>query len=294
MHGQWVLADATVSWPEVGAVVGTAAAIGLVLWWGGAFTAGALGRSPRRELDLGLVDLLLGGIVLAMVVSDKLVVDLLATRLGWLTISAEVESGLRSLATLGLLAGAALLVGKAFLSEAGLRRAGLVPRRPGRDLVYGALGLVVGVVWTFTTLLVTNVVATWAGQPSPPVNHGVLTQMQQLMAEGNWAVIGGLVVMAVVVGPVLEELFFRGMLQTWLLQAVGRGSGGRWTAVLVASAVFSVVHLGATSWHALPGLLVLGAVLGWLYERTGSLWPSVIVHAGFNAVNVGMVLGGIE
>jgi membrane protease YdiL (CAAX protease family) len=42
----------------------------------------------------------------------------------------------------------------------------------------------------------------------------------------------------------------------------------------------------------LPGLLVLGVVLGWLYERSGSLLPCVLVHAGFNALNIAMVLAG--
>ena len=38
------------------------------------------------------------------------------------------------------------------------------------------------------------------------------------------------------------------------------------------------------------GLLVLGLVLGWMYERTGSLWPGIVLHTGFNALNIVLAL----
>jgi membrane protease YdiL (CAAX protease family) len=40
----------------------------------------------------------------------------------------------------------------------------------------------------------------------------------------------------------------------------------------------------------LPGLLVLAVVLGWLYERWGSLLPCVLVHALFNSGNCALAL----
>ena len=140
-------------------------------------------------------------------------------------------------------------------------------------------------VLTFTTLMLVNLLATWIGRPSPVVNHGMLTRMQELTWGRELAVI---VVNAIILGPVLEELVFRGLLQTWLLHCGGRRA--RWAVIVFASAIFASVHLGATTWHALPGLFVLGLTLGWLYERTGSLLSPILVHAGFNTLNIAMVL----
>jgi len=49
------------------------------------------------------------------------------------------------------------------------------------------------------------------------------------------------------------------------------------------------MHTGQ-AWQVLPSLFVLAVVLGWLYERTGSLLPSVLVHMGFNAINIALAV----
>jgi membrane protease YdiL (CAAX protease family) len=33
-----------------------------------------------------------------------------------------------------------------------------------------------------------------------------------------------------------------------------------------------------------PALIVLGAVTAWTTEKTGRLWPSMLIHAGYNAM----------
>ena len=95
-----------------------------------------------------------------------------------------------------------------------------------------------------------------------------------------------LLVSAVVVAPILEEMIFRGLVQSAL-----RSLLGPWATVIVASTLFAALHYGAADWVTLPGLLVLALILGWLYERTGSLWPGIIAHAGFNLFNVAQVTG---
>ncbi|MEX2673707.1 MAG: type II CAAX endopeptidase family protein [Phycisphaeraceae bacterium] len=44
------------------------------------------------------------------------------------------------------------------------------------------------------------------------------------------------------------------------------------------------------AWQGLPGLIVLSLGLGYLYERTGSLWPPILVHLLFNASQITIVL----
>jgi membrane protease YdiL (CAAX protease family) len=80
----------------------------------------------------------------------------------------------------------------------------------------------------------------------------------------------------VLVAPLAEELFFRG-----LLFAALRGRlGPHWTPV-VTGVIFGALH-GEP--RAFISLALLGIVLGVLYERTGSVIPGVILHATNNGL----------
>ncbi len=86
-----------------------------------------------------------------------------------------------------------------------------------------------------------------------------------------------LLVLCVIV-PVAEEIFFRGF--------VYRGLRARWgvlTATLASAVFFGVVHLEVV--HFLP-IFVLGVVVAYTLERTGSLVPAVVIHAINNVVAV--------
>ena len=81
---------------------------------------------------------------------------------------------------------------------------------------------------------------------------------------------------AVVLAPVAEELFFRGLVQTFLGSHLPR----RWMAVLFSSVAFGLVH--SSQVHAIGALILLGVILGLAYERSGSLIPPMMIHAVFN------------
>ncbi len=81
---------------------------------------------------------------------------------------------------------------------------------------------------------------------------------------------------AALLAPVAEEMFFRGLLQTFLVRLSGR----RWFAIGVASLAFGGVHVEQA--YAVPALAVLGVIMGFAYERTGSLVPPIAIHALFN------------
>lgn len=88
-----------------------------------------------------------------------------------------------------------------------------------------------------------------------------------------------LLVLIVVIGaPIVEELFFRGL----LLRSAER-RWGRWWAVAVSSLVFGAVHLQPLQF---PALVAVGVVLALLTLRTGRLGPAIFAHMGFNAVAV--------
>jgi membrane protease YdiL (CAAX protease family) len=95
-------------------------------------------------------------------------------------------------------------------------------------------------------------------------------------------------VLTVLVVPVFEELFFRGVLLRALLVlcATRAAALGVAIAVVLDGAIFGLAHLGNDSWIQLPGLGFVGVVLAVLAVRSGRLGPSIVTHASFNAVAV--------
>ena len=96
-------------------------------------------------------------------------------------------------------------------------------------------------------------------------------------------VVAGL--MVIVVAPVVEEIFFRGFFYRALRTRLG---------VLLAAAidgvVFGFIHFqfdGADGLLILPPLMLLGFVYCLVYEKTGSLFPVIGLHAFNNALAYG-------
>ena len=81
---------------------------------------------------------------------------------------------------------------------------------------------------------------------------------------------------AFVVAPVAEELFFRGMVQTML----GNVLPTRWLAILITSLAFGLIHISQP--YAIAALTMLAVVIGYAYEKTGSMLPPIFIHAAFN------------
>lgn len=99
--------------------------------------------------------------------------------------------------------------------------------------------------------------------------------------------------MTVVLAPLFEELYFRGvllrgLLGVWRTRLAIVGVAG---SVLVDSALFGVAHLGSDAWIQLPGLVALGVILCVLAIRSGRLGPSILTHAGFNLLAVVVFAG---
>lgn len=90
-----------------------------------------------------------------------------------------------------------------------------------------------------------------------------------------------LVVFAVILAPIGEEIFYRGMIYPvcrWHL-------GPRWGAV-VAGLVFGLAHWDF--WRSIP-LAVGGMALCYLYEKSGSIFVSMTAHGIWNAVMCGLI-----
>jgi membrane protease YdiL (CAAX protease family) len=88
-----------------------------------------------------------------------------------------------------------------------------------------------------------------------------------------------------------QELQFRGM----LLGALDRVAPP-WAANLGQAAFFGLAHIAVQyqgpAGAFVPVTILLGVVLGWVTQRTGSLWPAIVIHAVADiAVTVGVIPG---
>ena len=81
--------------------------------------------------------------------------------------------------------------------------------------------------------------------------------------------------------PIVEELFFRGLLQPSIQRWTG-GIGG----VLITAALFGLLHVGDNPIEAAFPLAVFGAIVGLMAWRTGRLGPGIIAHMTFNGITV--------
>jgi hypothetical protein len=86
------------------------------------------------------------------------------------------------------------------------------------------------------------------------------------------------ILIAVVAAPLTEELIFRGCLYGILRQI-----GGKFLAIAVSSLLFALIHGHIPS---LAGLVILSVGLSLLYEKTGSLWAPILLHAAFNGLSI--------
>jgi len=83
-------------------------------------------------------------------------------------------------------------------------------------------------------------------------------------------------------GPVLEEIFFRGF-----VYGVLRKRTGVFWGIVLSAAFFAYIHANLASFFP---ILCLGILLAYLYEKTGSLIPSITVHAIHNSLSLAFLL----
>lgn len=98
---------------------------------------------------------------------------------------------------------------------------------------------------------------------------------------GDLAQGGGWVVLILLVGvgaPLVEEVFYRGVLQPSVIKRLGPVAG-----IALASLIFGIAHQQVLQ---LPALAAFGGVLGWLAWRHGRLGPSIVAHITFNLLTL--------
>lgn len=214
----------------------------------------------------------------------------------------------------------ALLVGLGALGYAGavvgLLLGNRVRRRPigdfglrlaqlPRGIREGAIGALIAIPLVFWVGVGTEMVYQRVAYEHP-TEHEMLRMLTEA-SPLTWLMI---VVSAVLLAPVAEELIFRGLLQTLIVRAAGR-LGGRvasaspaapilpgsnvplprsawacWAGILLSSVLFASVH---EPW-SIPPIFALSVCMGYIYERTGNLWSAITLHLLFNASSTAQFL----
>ena len=127
------------------------------------------------------------------------------------------------------------------------------------------------------------------GEEQATVAHATLEMIRQ-NSDDPWTWV--IIVTAILGVAIIEELIFRAFVQTSIL----RMTGSAWLAVIITAAIFALVHRvgDAVPWHAIPALFVLGLAIGVAYERFKGLGVPIAMHAGFNAINIALVLWVVQ
>ena len=79
-------------------------------------------------------------------------------------------------------------------------------------------------------------------------------------------------------GPISEEIGFRGILHGGLLKTRCRP----WIAILISALVFGLLHGIGMQFF---GAMLFGIMVGWIYWRTGSIIPGIIIHVVNNSLS---------
>ena len=122
--------------------------------------------------------------------------------------------------------------------------------------------------------LVAPLVVAMACLPLPRTTDGGAAEQQRYLDYAAHP--GPLFLKAVLLFPLAEEVFYRG-----IILPLVRRYGPEWLAILFSAAFFGVTHLGQGAATALNAFL-LGCLFGWLVIRSRSLYPSIVCHAAFN------------
>lgn len=105
-------------------------------------------------------------------------------------------------------------------------------------------------------------------------DHRLIHLLREHPSAELWTTV---VVTAVIVAPLFEELLFRVMLLPSLRELLDP-----WRAIFISSAIFAISHSPV---DAIP-LFPLALVLGYIYHRTGSYAAVIAMHGMFNAFNL--------
>lgn len=156
-------------------------------------------------------------------------------------------------------------------------------RRSGdwSDLGFRAFNVIQGiglvVAWFFIVKIISFIYAVIAQRFGLEDTGDMIQRIPETFGSGTVGFLLAVVVVAII-APIVEELFFRGF-----IYPVFRQRWGVVVAITVSGLLFALAH--ASLFLFVP-VAVIGFVLAYLYERTESLGPPIMLHALNNFISV--------
>ncbi|MFA5500883.1 MAG: CPBP family intramembrane glutamic endopeptidase [Candidatus Omnitrophota bacterium] len=157
-----------------------------------------------------------------------------------------------------------------------LRALGLSLKNCIRNIFYGVVGYIALIPVLITILAITAVIINitkYVPERQPVV--------ELFLKEKNAAFLMYSSLFAAILGPFIEELFFRG----FMYGALKKYAGALWSAVITA-AIFAALHTHIVGFFP---IFALGILLAYLYEKTGTLVSSITVHITHNLSMLSLV-----
>lgn len=131
-------------------------------------------------------------------------------------------------------------------------------------------------VWTIILIVVSIVLVIGMSFIGVGTENSKTESLQSQMTLLNFTI--GFV-SAAIISPIYEEIFYRGFLYRFFSSRYGVLSG-----MLISSLIFTVVHI--PTFNTLPVNFVSGLIFSWVYHKTGSIIPSILIHGIFNGIAV--------
>lgn len=132
------------------------------------------------------------------------------------------------------------------------------------------------IVWTVILIVVSIALVVAMSFIGIGTDNNKTESLQSQMTLLNFAI--GFV-SAAIISPIYEEIFYRGFLYRFFSSRYGVLSG-----ITISSLIFTVVHI--PTFNTLPVNFVSGLVFSWVYQKTGSIIPSILIHGTFNGIAV--------
>jgi membrane protease YdiL (CAAX protease family) len=148
----------------------------------------------------------------------------------------------------------------------------------GRVGVFRGMAMAGGLILVLLPILaaVTEIASKLLGEHAE--QQAIAKVYQQAARTGNSSVIWKVIIAAVCIAPVTEEIVFRGYIYPVFKRVIGATP-----AALGSSLLFAGIHNNALGF---PGLALLALALTLAYEFTGSLLVSIFMHAWFNGMTL--------
>jgi membrane protease YdiL (CAAX protease family) len=157
----------------------------------------------------------------------------------------------------------------------GLKGFGLRFQTIGKDMFWAVINLIAAYPAILLLLWLTvQAGRLFVGPDFELQKHQTLVELQNAAT----AIKIFLIISALSIVPVFEELLFRGLLQSTLTAYLARP----WASIALTSMAFAAMHPGTHFF----GIFALSCCLGYAYEKSGSILRPIFIHILFNSASV--------